>query len=288
MSIQVQFRRGNTAQNNAFTGVVGEISVDTTTNTIRVHDGSTAGGFTTVSLTAAQTLTNKTISAPTLTGNIVGNITTASNISGNYILGNGACLTGVITSVANINNGTSNISIATSGGNIAVVVNNTALLSFTSGGIINNLSNGTGNIGNASGYFNTVFAKSTSAQYADLAEMYEADAIYEPGTVMSFGGEQQVTLSKIDSDRRVAGVVSTSPSYLMNSVCSGLFPTPIALTGLVPTKVTGTLRKGDMVVSNGDGTARAEDNPSVGSVIGKSLEDFNGPSGVVNIVVGRF
>jgi len=86
----------------------------------------------------------------------------------------------------------------------------------------------------------------------------------------------------------VAGVVSTNPSYLMNAACPGTHPTPVGLLGLVPTKVTGTVRKGDMVVSNGDGTARAEQNPQVGSVIGKSLEDFNGPSGIINIVIGRF
>ena len=44
MPTQVQFRRGTTTQNNSFTGAVGEISIDTTLDTIRVHDGSTAGG----------------------------------------------------------------------------------------------------------------------------------------------------------------------------------------------------------------------------------------------------
>ena len=45
MPTQVQFRRGTTAQNNSFTGAAGEISVNTSNNTIRVHDGTTAGGF---------------------------------------------------------------------------------------------------------------------------------------------------------------------------------------------------------------------------------------------------
>ena len=45
MSTQVQFRRGTTAENDAFTGAIGEITVDTTKNEMRVHDGSTAGGF---------------------------------------------------------------------------------------------------------------------------------------------------------------------------------------------------------------------------------------------------
>ena len=44
MAVTVQFRRGTTAQNNSFTGAVGELSINTTNNSIRVHDGSTAGG----------------------------------------------------------------------------------------------------------------------------------------------------------------------------------------------------------------------------------------------------
>jgi hypothetical protein len=61
MPTVVQFRRGTTTQNNAFTGAVGELSIDTQLDTIRVHDGSTAGGFELVQKAATQTLTNKTI-----------------------------------------------------------------------------------------------------------------------------------------------------------------------------------------------------------------------------------
>ena len=68
MPTTLQFRRGNTTQNNAFTGAAGEITVDTTLNTLRVHDGSTAGGTATVGLTATQTLTNKTLTSPTING----------------------------------------------------------------------------------------------------------------------------------------------------------------------------------------------------------------------------
>ena len=68
MPTTLQLRRGNTTQNNAFTGAAGEISVDTTTKTLRVHDGSTAGGEGVVGLTATQTLTNKTLTSPTING----------------------------------------------------------------------------------------------------------------------------------------------------------------------------------------------------------------------------
>jgi hypothetical protein len=61
MPTVVQFRRGSTTQNNAFTGAEGELTVDTTLDTLRVHDGSTAGGFELVQKAATQTLTNKTV-----------------------------------------------------------------------------------------------------------------------------------------------------------------------------------------------------------------------------------
>jgi hypothetical protein len=144
-----------------------------------------------------------------------------------------------------------------------------------------------GNIGSSAKYFNTVFAKSTSAQYADLAEMYVSDAIYQPGTVVSFGGTYDITRTETSGDVRVAGVVSTAPGYLMNTGQQGEFVLPIALTGKVPTQVTGTIHKGDMMISAGNGIAMACATPSVGMVIGKSLEDFSGVSGVINIVVGR-
>jgi hypothetical protein len=66
MPLQLQFRRGTAAQNNAFTGAVGELAVDTDNKTIRVHDGSTAGGVTIVNVNATQTLTNKTLTTPVI------------------------------------------------------------------------------------------------------------------------------------------------------------------------------------------------------------------------------
>jgi hypothetical protein len=90
-----------------------------------------------------------------------------------------------------------------------------------------------------------------------------------------------------DSCRRVAGVVSTNPSYLMNSGQIGDYVVPIALTGRVPCKVTGIVRKGDMMVATSSGRARAEQNPTIGSVIGKALADFDGQDGVIEVVVGR-
>jgi hypothetical protein len=131
----------------------------------------------------------------------------------------------------------------------------------------------------------------TSAQFADLAEKYVADALYEPGTVVEFGGEFEVTIAT-DETTRVAGVISLNPAFIMNtnlecSVTRGERTAIVALQGRVPTKVRGTIRKGDMLVSGGDGFARPTTNPKMGTIIGKALEDFEGTEGLIEVVVGR-
>ena len=62
---------------------------------------------------------------------------------------------------------------------------------------------------------------------------------------------------------------------------------PVALQGRVPCLVTGDIEKGSILVSAGNGHARAEDNPKPGTIIGKSLEKFQGNSGTIEIAVGR-
>jgi len=148
-------------------------------------------------------------------------------------------------------------------------------------------SSGVGNIGSVSNTFNTVFAKATSAQYADLAENYLADAEYAPGTVVSFGGSAEVTLSNFPSDNKIAGVVSTNPGFIMNSMLHGAHVATVALVGRVPCYVVGPISKGNMLVSAGNGYACACSAPAMGTVIGKALEDFTGPYGTIEVVIGR-
>ena len=147
--------------------------------------------------------------------------------------------------------------------------------------------NGVGDIGQTGNRFGTVYGLATSAQYADLAEKYEADADYEPGTVVHFGGEKEVSMCDVDHCQAVAGVVSTAPAYRMNDGLEAEHTAMVALQGRVPCKVTGTVAKGDMMVSAGNGKARAEANPKVGSVIGKALEAHEGEEGVIEVVVGK-
>jgi hypothetical protein len=252
-----------------------------------------------------------------------GNVATTVAGTANVLVVNsgGAVLTGNISATSNVIVGSAgntqiymfgantHIDNNTSAGNIAFRVNTgngatTTLRVLSTGGVAfandlvpisavdGSFGNNIGNIGNATSrflgvYANTVFSRATSAQYADLAERYVADADYAPGTVLSFGGNVEVTLTSADSDRRVAGVVSSHPSYIMNSECAGEFVATVALTGRVPTSVTGTVRKGDLMVSAGNGVARAEADPRVGTVIGKALADSEGDA-TIEVVVGRF
>ena len=147
------------------------------------------------------------------------------------------------------------------------------------------------NIGLPGRTFGNVYADifngvATSAQYADLAENYVADAEYAPGTVLEFGGKFEVSLAQ-DGTNRVAGVVTTNPAYLMNSNCQGTHVAAVALQGRTPCKVRGHVRKGDMLISGGNGFARTTQTPQMGTVIGKALGDFDGIEGVIEVAVGR-
>ena len=141
------------------------------------------------------------------------------------------------------------------------------------------------NVGTLTGNFALSAGSRLIATYADLAEYYEADSEYEAGTVLEFGGQKEVTLAE-SLTPRVAGVVSTNPAYVMNSTCKGEHIVAIALQGRVPCKVRGPIRKGDMLVSAGGGFARPSTIPLMGTVIGKSLENFEG-EGIIEVAVGR-
>jgi len=166
-----------------------------------------------------------------------------------------------------------------------------AKITIASGGIATT-SSALLDIGSVTNSFRTVYAttfngNATTANYADLAENYVADFQYESGTVLVFGGEFEVTKSTVNDLHSVAGVVSTNPAHLMNSNCEGEFVVALALQGRCPVKVVGPVCKGDLLVSAEDGRARVNNRPECGTVLGKSLENFDGAYGVVEISVGR-
>lgn len=186
MPTVLQFRRGTTAQNNSFTGAAGELTLDMTVMSIRVHDGSTPGGFET---------------------------------------------------------------------------------------------------------------NAKEAQYADVAERYHADAVYEPGTLVKLGGDNEITQTTIDAETSILGIISTDPYCVMNSPVqdpdlTNEWHPPVALLGRVPTKIVGTVRKGDLIVaSSTPGHGRAWDGlgpAPYGSVVGKAVENKTDPApGVIEVVAGR-
>jgi hypothetical protein len=175
------------------------------------------------------------------TGNVTGRILTTSGNTGNIFGGNYV----VANTLSAIGNVIGNVLFAQDTVSaVGTVISPTLIV----GNVLNiNSGNGVGNIGNNTNRFNTVFALATSAAYADLAEIYVSDHDYEPGTVVVFGGDQEITQSESRADARVAGAVSTRPAYLMNSDESGV---AVALRGRVPVQVVGPVVKGDALITS--------------------------------------
>ena len=213
-----------------------------------------------------------------------GDISTTGNIS---VSGAGS-LGGLSTN--QIYQGSANVTVSGSFVNVAIASTNVASFSSTGltvSGTILPSANVTYNIGSSTAWFGTLFGVSTQARYADLAENYQADRNYAPGTVVMFGGDQEVTVAEPETTA-VAGVVSTNPAHLMNGALSGPNVSAVALVGRVPCNVIGPVAKGDLMISAGFGFARSSSNPVVGQVIGKALQDYPGASkAVIEIVVGR-
>jgi len=133
-----------------------------------------------------------------------------------------------------------------------------------------------------------ITGQASSALYADLAEMYDSDETIPEGTVVMFAGEGKLKACDVAACSKVAGIVSTDPAYLMNSSQEGV---ALALAGRVPCKVIGPVEAGDMMISAGNGMAKAFDadvgSPALGTVIGKAIEDHvadENTSGVIEVL----
>ena len=130
---------------------------------------------------------------------------------------------------------------------------------------------------------NVIASTASSAQYADVAERFEADAPMETGSVVMVGGSAEITEINSEMSEDVFGVISDKPAYMMNAEAEGQY---VALTGRVPVKVVGPVAKGDlMVASSVKGHAKADNNAGPGRIIGKAIGEIDSGEGVIEVLV---
>jgi hypothetical protein len=169
---------------------------------------------------------------------------------------------------------------------------NVTLANQTSGGNINFSANIAGTpttVMTINGSTGVISGTQINANYADVAERFAADTEMVPGTVVELGGSAEVTQVQQELSDNVFGVISTRAAYLMNSQAgSDQTHPPIAMTGRVPVRVVGAVRKGDRLVSAGNGLARAAQpgEATAFNVIGRSLVNkLDSDQGTVEAIV---
>jgi len=292
-----------TATGNFFGNVTGNVTGNagtaTTLATARTIGGVSFNGSAAIDLPGVNTAGNQ---------NTTGNAGTATK----WATARTITLTGDVTGVSGDFDGSGNLSFATT-----IAANSVALGTDTTGNYVASVANGayiTGGAAGSEGATLTIAVDATttataskvaardasgdlyaaifqgtasSARYADLAERYEADAILEPGTVVCFGGEKEITACDHENDHAVAGVVSTDPAYMMNSAAGNNDTHPyIALTGRVPVKVVGPVAKGDLLVaSEVKGHAMANNNAKAGTIIGKAIGSSDNGESVIEALI---
>ena len=248
--------------------------------TVTAGTGMSGGGA--VSLGSSITLTNAGV-----TSAVAGTAISVSGATGAVTITNSGVTSAVAGTGVSVSGATGAVTFSI-GQSVGTGVSPT-FAGITLPSITHSGTSGTGDIGGTGAAFGTVWAKATSAQYADLAEKYSSDLDYPPGTVVVFGGEKEITISTTSYDTTVAGVISTNPGYSMNTLAEGL---EVALTGRVPCRVIGPVRKGQIVVTSDiPGVAQAIDNSKFvpGCVIGKALTTINTNTiETIEVVVGRF
>ena len=287
-SVQVtgNLTANNVTANNNISGANGiftNISVSSTANissgTANIGTGN-VGSLFTQSINAGSQST-----AITLTGVLTSNgAGTANSVAGTSMWVTGGNL--VVTGSGNVGIRTDNyyyaIGVAISFAGSYSNANVASYLPTYNGAILvttitaNTLTTGSNTTaGTITGNFSLSAGSRLNATYADLAERFEADSFYDAGTVVELGGDKEITAVQYELSDEVFGVVSSTAAYLMNSAAGddATHP-PIAVGGRVPVKVIGKVKKGQRLVSAGNGIARAANIGEATSfnVIGRALE----------------
>ena len=274
-----------------------------TTDGTLTFEGSTPDDFETT-LTVVNPTADRTITLPNITGTVVttgdtGTVTSTMILNGTIVnadiadttiraakLNLSADTLVVDTLQANTITGTASVAQLvelTDNGNL----NETVFLTFADGATGNQgLETDAGLTYNPS--TNILSTTASQANYADLAEKYVSDEEYLPGIIVMFGGLQEITIAT-EKTKAVAGVISEKPAYLMNSGLTDSLALNVALQGRVQCKVKGNINKGDMiVVSDIPGVGTADNDPKLGTVVGKALQSYNSEEvGTIEVVVGR-
>ena len=248
-----------TANSVAGANVSGAVSFATTANAVAGANVSGAVSFATTANSVAGANVSGAVSFATAANSVAG-----ANVSGTV---SSATTAGTVTTAAQPN------------------ITSVGTLTSLTTTIISTGANSTA--GTITGNWSLSAGSQLRATYADLAEYYAGDANIEPGTVVEFGGDQEVHLCNSYMSKLVAGIVTTNPAYIMNTDINCEYPIAIALQGRIPAKVIGPVHRGDMMVSANNGYAISCNSPLMGTVLGKALTDFNGETGVIEIMVGR-
>ncbi len=288
---------GNIASNNlAATNGVSANVVTTNFITVSANANIANASIANANVTTLLTVANITSGSQTTAGNLTGGWTVNGTVTGNALIiinGNlaisnsaGANLYGIKTDRYMWANGDAiSFSGTYSNSNVQAFlptyfgnVGNTATAATTAfiGTTITTGANTTA--GTITGAWTLTTGSRLNATYADLAERFASDEEYAPGTVVQLGGTDEITAVQYELSEDVFGVISDSAAYLMNSAAGNDRTHPaVAVSGRVPVKVQGSIKKGDRLVSAGIGVARAAKagEASPFNVIGRALEDKN-------------
>ena len=265
------------------------VTANATIANANVTSGS-IGTLTTTTITSGSATTAGTVTGTwTLNGTGTANAVAGTGIymnSGNIVINNSGNTYGIKTDKYMYANGTP-ISFAGTynNGNVYdyltgsnTVTQFSGVIAPTSVTTANITTGGNTTAGQLTGNWTLTTGSRLTATYADLAERFEADAYYDAGTVVELGGDKEITSVKYELSDDIFGVISDTAAYLMNSGAGdNTTHPPVAMTGRVQVKVKGIIKKGDRLVSAGNGLARAAQagEATAFNVIGRALANKN-------------